>query len=126
MADLSGTRTWVPDSEVPRLYAEISKDFSAIHLDEELARREGLPGVILHGMHVLGQVVGILDRESGSASLTRVSVRFADVAVPDEPIEIQLHSDHTRVTFGGAQGGRVILRQGQASFARQPSDVDRC
>ena len=71
-------------------------------------------------MHVFGQVVGILDRESGSTPLTRVSVRFADVAVPDEPIEMRLHSDHTRVTFDGVQAGRVILRQGQASFAGHP------
>ena len=116
MADLSGTRSWVPDSEVPRRYAEISQDFSAIHLDEDLALREGLPGVILHGMHVFGQVVSILDRESGETSLVRARVRFVDVAVPDKPIDVSFVRDDDGVTFEGAQAGRTILASGRASF----------
>jgi acyl dehydratase len=116
MGDLSGTRSWLPDSEVPRRYAEVSKDFSAIHLDEEVARHEGLPGVILHGMHIFGQVVGILDREAGRTHLTRARMRFADVAVPGEPIDITLVPDENGVAFQGAQGGRIILTSGRASF----------
>jgi acyl dehydratase len=115
MGDLSGTRSWLPDSEVPRRYAEVSKDFSAIHL-------EGLPGVILHGMHIFGQVVGMLDREAGRTHLTRVRMRFADVAVPGEPIEIALVPDENGVAFQGAQDGHIIVTSGRASF-EEPSSV---
>ena len=37
-----------------RAYAEASGDFNAIHLDEEVARKAGLPGVIAHGMLTAG------------------------------------------------------------------------
>lgn len=116
MADLSGMQSWMPDPGVPRRYAEISHDSSAIHLDEELARREGLPGVILHGMYVFGQVVSILDRESGETSMVRVRVRFADVAVPGKAIDISFVRDEEGIAFEGAQAGRTILTSGRASF----------
>ncbi len=39
-----------------RAYAEASGDFNPIHLDEEVARRAGLPGIIAHGMWVAAQL----------------------------------------------------------------------
>lgn len=38
--------------EAPQLreYAEASGDFNSIHLDREVALKEGLPGIIAHGM----------------------------------------------------------------------------
>lgn len=109
----------MPEFDDPRRYAEISRDASAIHLDEGLARREGLPGVILHGMHVFGQVVSVLDRESGGMALSRVRVRFADVAVPGERIDVDLDGGDTGVTFEAVQSGRSILRAGWATYSRE-------
>ncbi|MDF1704923.1 MAG: MaoC/PaaZ C-terminal domain-containing protein [Aeromicrobium sp.] len=116
MPDLDGTWSWMPDAGDPRRYAEISHDASGIHLDDELARREGLPGVILHGMHVFGQVVSILDRESGGAPLSRVRVRFAGVAVPEATIDVTCADGGAGVTFTAQQRERQVLRAGWATF----------
>jgi acyl dehydratase len=37
-----------------KAYAEASGDFNPIHLDEEVAKKVGLPGVIAHGMLIAG------------------------------------------------------------------------
>lgn len=37
-----------------RAYAEASGDFNPIHLDEEVAKKVGLPGIIAHGMLIAG------------------------------------------------------------------------
>lgn len=37
-----------------RLYAEASGDNNPIHLDDEVAKKFGLPGIIAHGMLVAG------------------------------------------------------------------------
>ena len=39
-----------------RQYAEASGDFNAIHLDEEVAKKVGLPGIIAHGMLIAAQI----------------------------------------------------------------------
>lgn len=39
-----------------RIYADASGDYNPIHLDEEVAKKAGLPGVIAHGMFVAGLV----------------------------------------------------------------------
>lgn len=35
-----------------RVYAEASGDFNPIHLDEAVAKKMGLPGIIAHGMYI--------------------------------------------------------------------------
>lgn len=37
-----------------RAYADASGDFNPIHLDEEVAKKVGLPGIIAHGMLIAG------------------------------------------------------------------------
>jgi acyl dehydratase len=39
-----------------RAYADASGDFNPIHLDEEVAKKVGLPGIIAHGMFIAGLV----------------------------------------------------------------------
>ena len=38
------------DREQIKLYAQASGDFNPIHLEDDVARKAGLPGVIAHGM----------------------------------------------------------------------------
>lgn len=40
--------------EMLRAYAEASGDFNPIHLDDEVAKKVGLPGIIAHGMLIAG------------------------------------------------------------------------
>jgi acyl dehydratase len=43
-------------AEQLRAYAEASGDSNPIHLDEEVAKKVGLPGIIAHGMLIAGLV----------------------------------------------------------------------
>jgi acyl dehydratase len=108
---------WVPSPHDPARYAEVSQDASAIHLDDVVARQEGFPGVILHGMHVFGQVISHLDRHAPEGHRLRsVSVRFLDVSVPGKPIEVTFRSDDEELSFEGAQDSRPVLGGGQVAF----------
>jgi acyl dehydratase len=107
--------SWVPGGAVPAEYADISRDRSGIHLDEQLAREQGLPGVILHGMHVFGQVVSHLDRHSPPGTVLSVSCRFADVSVPGERIDVRFASRGSALEFTGEQAGRPVVTAGVAT-----------
>lgn len=118
MDDFMPDFSWRPSNADPARYADISHDYSGVHLDEDLARAEGLPGVILHGMHVLGHVVSHLDRHAESRRLTSITVRFLDVTLPEEDVEVHISTseDHGLV-FNAMQGGRQVLGDGSAIFS---------
>lgn len=101
-------------------YAPASGDPVPIHLDEQVARDAGLPGIIAHGFCVLAFAGwGLLrDLADGDASrLRRLAVRFAKPVLPgqdiwttvwDTPTGVGTHAFETRV------GDTVVLRDGLA------------
>lgn len=111
---------FVSDEQAVARYAEISGDHSGIHLDAELARAQGLPGVILHGMHVFGQVVSHIDRcAADGTALRSVRCRFSDVSLPDEPVSVDFTSQELGTwTFQGDQNGRAVVTDGRATISR--------
>ena len=104
-------------------YAGASGDFNPIHIDEEFARRVGLPGRILHGLWTMAQVARAQTQAGGGPhSLKRLSVQFRGMGVLEE--EIRVTSTVREVTDGVAlvdteaeQGGRRIIRRGEAEVA---------
>ncbi|HEX6332560.1 MAG TPA: MaoC/PaaZ C-terminal domain-containing protein [Actinomycetota bacterium] len=73
----------VPDAprlvtrEDVRAYAEASGDRNPLHLDDEVARAVGFPGIIAHGMFTTGHLVSTLVGWAGDhASIVRVRVQF--------------------------------------------------
>lgn len=64
-------------------YAEASGDLNPIHLDDEFARKVGLPGVIAHGMLQMA----LLARVAGEhGRLRRLSCRFAGMVRPGDTV----------------------------------------
>ncbi|WP_311209605.1 MULTISPECIES: MaoC/PaaZ C-terminal domain-containing protein [unclassified Aeromicrobium] len=119
MSDSIPDLHWRPSAADPEEYAKVSHDFSGVHLDDSLARAEGLPGVILHGMHVLGHVVSHLDRYAQPGRLTSVTVRFLDVTLPEEGVSVRMKpTDEHNVIFDAMQGDRQVLGEGLASFSK--------
>lgn len=60
-----------------RTYADASGDRNPLHVDDEVARAVGFPGVIAHGMFTMGHLVSALVRWAGDrASIARVRVQF--------------------------------------------------
>lgn len=100
-------------------YAAISGDDSRIHLDDDVARAQQLPGVILHGMHTFGQVVSHLDRHADQGTTLRsVSCRFTGVGMPDAEVAVRFESaEQQDLSFRGEQSGRTVIDRGSARFA---------
>ncbi len=80
--------TKVDDDQTHR-YAEASGDHNPIHLDENVAKMAGLPGIINHGMCTMaiatkGAVNGLAD--GNPERLKKVSVRFSKPVLPGQEL----------------------------------------
>lgn len=81
-----------------RAYAEASGDPNPIHLDDDIARKMGLPGVIAHGMLTAAfiaergrrfhgeRLAG--DGEAGEWKMSRFNVRFKAMTFPGDVISV--------------------------------------
>ena len=68
-------------------YAGASGDHNPIHLDDDFARKVGLPGVIAHGMLQMGLMATVAaDAAGGGTRLRRLSCRFAGMVVPGDTV----------------------------------------
>ena len=69
-------------------YAEASGDRNPIHLDDDVARSVGLPGVIAHGMLQMGILANVAVAAAGGdpRRVRRIGVRFAGMVEPGDEI----------------------------------------
>lgn len=79
--------------EMLKDYARVSGDPNPIHLDDEIAKQNGLPSVIAHGMLIAGFLVsraeGFLTEKLGSGfKFKRIQTRFKAMTFPGEAIQI--------------------------------------
>ncbi|MBT4512783.1 MAG: MaoC family dehydratase [Chloroflexi bacterium] len=72
------------------LYAEASKDFNPIHIDEEFARNTPLGGTIAHGMLILAYVSQMMISNFGQDWLVggKLNARFKAPARPGDTITV--------------------------------------
>jgi acyl dehydratase len=70
-----------------RAYAEASGDRNPLHLDEDVARAAGFPGVIAHGMFTMAHLASCVVRWSGDAgALRRLRAQFRAPVLMGEEI----------------------------------------
>ena len=68
-------------------YAEASGDINLIHLDDDFARKAGLPGLIAHGMLQMGIMATVAAEAAGGGErLRRLSCRFAGMVAPGDTV----------------------------------------
>lgn len=73
-----------------RAYAEASGDDNPVHLDDDAARRAGLPGVIAHGMLTMALLARALTAWAGDPDRVRMfGVRFSGVVSPGDRLTAQ-------------------------------------
>src|SRR5205823_13884902 len=104
-------------------YAGASGDFNPIHIDEDFARRVGLPGRILHGLWTMAQVARAhTEAAGGPEKLRRLSVQFRGIGRMGE--EVVVTGKVTGVSDGVAtvqseaeQAGQRIIRNGVAELS---------
>ncbi len=80
--------THVDDDQTFR-YRDASGDNMAIHVDEEVARSVGLPGIIVHGlctMAMAGAAVLHAVADDDPTRLLRLAVRFSEFVLPGEDL----------------------------------------
>ncbi len=74
----------------PIYYAAVSGDFNPLHLDPEVARLAGLPGVVLHGMCTLSWLAEACVRWlDDPGRLARISARFAKPVFPGDTLRLE-------------------------------------
>ena len=87
--DLPGLSKQVAQANI-NLYAEASKDFNPVHLNEEFARKNGMEGTIAHGMLILAYISEMMTASFGKSWITtgKLDVRFKAPARPGETINV--------------------------------------
>ncbi len=102
-------------------YSPASGDPMPIHLDEQVARDAGLPGIIAHGFCMLAFTSwGILQALGGedASRLKRLAVRFSKPVVPGQDIHTRAWSTGPNsYGFETTADGTVVLRDGLAEIA---------
>jgi len=122
--DESTKPTWVHEQALPeditRKYSEASGDFSAVHLDDEVARELGFPGIIVHGMCLLSVAVRpVLARalDDDVDKLKGIKVRFAAPVQPGETLRTEYTQADGRYGFTSFVGDRKVLGAGMVEVA---------
>jgi acyl dehydratase len=111
-----------PDKYLTVRYAGASGDFNPIHIDDEFARRVGLPGKILHGLWTMAQVARAQTEAAGGPhTLKRLSVTFRGMGVPESEIavtgSVKSVDDGVAIVHAVAeQDGRAIIRNAEAEL----------
>jgi acyl dehydratase len=102
-------------------YSPASGDPMPIHLDDQVARDAGLPGIIAHGFCVLAFTSwGILEALGGEdvSRLKRLAVRFSRPVLPGQDIRTRAwRTGPASYGFETCAGGTVVLRDGLAEVA---------
>lgn len=109
-----------PDPYVTIRYAGASGDFNPIHIDEEFAKRVGLPGRILHGLWTMAQVARAhTEAAGGPERLRRLSVQFRGMGQLGEEIVVsgavrEVRDGTAIVDSQAEQSGQRIIRNAEA------------
>lgn len=115
--DASVSQTF--DSDQTYRYAEASGDPMPIHLDDDLAKAMGLPGIIIHGLCTMAftSVAAIQHAcPDDPTRLSRLAVRFAKTLQPGQTITTNIWdaSDGTYAYETTSDDGAVVIKDGLA------------
>ncbi|AYF75082.1 dehydratase [Nocardia yunnanensis] len=113
------------DADQTYRYAPASGDPVPLHLDEQVAKDAGLPGIIAHGLCTMAMSSwGVLTQVAGSdvARLQRYAVRFSKLVFPGDDLETQIwkvgtENGVTTYAFRTVRGDDTVLGDGLAEIA---------
>ena len=114
------------DNDQTYRYSEASGDMVPIHLDEEIARSVGLPGIIIHGLCTMAFTSWAAIESLGGgdpARLKRLAVRFSKPVLPGQTITTRFWNCGApagAVAYAfetGNPDGDVVIKDGLAELA---------
>jgi acyl dehydratase len=105
-------------------YSPASGDPMPIHLDEEIARSAGLPGIIAHGLCTMAMTSWGVLSEVGSSDtkrLKRFAARFAKMVLPGDDLQTRMWKTGaangiTSYAFETARGEDLVITDGLAEI----------
>jgi acyl dehydratase len=112
------------DPDQTQRYSKASGDPMPIHLDDDIARQMGLPGIIVHGLCTMAFTSRAIVQTAcpdDPAALRRLAVRFAKIVQPSEKVTTSIWDAGT--TDDGARrlayetvsdNGNVAIKDGLA------------
>lgn len=106
-------------------YSPASGDPMPIHLDDEIARMSGLPGIINHGLCTMAFTswAALTEFADGDVErLKRLAVRFAKPVLPGQDIETRFRrseseSGTTTYAYETGVGDELVIKDGLAVIA---------
>ncbi|GAB2718760.1 MaoC/PaaZ C-terminal domain-containing protein [Nocardia thraciensis] len=112
------------DDDQTYRYAPASGDPVPLHLDEEVAKDAGLPGIIAHGLCTMAFASWAVLTEVGGSDVNRLkrfAVRFAKMVFPGDDLQTRIwkvKSDNgiTTYAFETMRGDDVVLSDGVAEI----------
>jgi acyl dehydratase len=125
-ADPVATVTQTLDTDQTYRYAEASGDHMPIHLDDDVAKSVGLPGIIIHGLCTMAftSVAAVQELCDGdSTKLRRLAVRFSRPVLPGQQITTQFWAagvadGHPVFGYETRNGdGDVVIKDGLVEIA---------
>jgi acyl dehydratase len=96
-----------------------------IHLDDDIAKSAGLPGIIAHGLCTMAMTSwGVLTEVGGSDTkrVKRFAVRFAKMVFPGDDLETRIwkadeQNGSLRYAFETVRGEDFVITDGLAEIA---------
>jgi MaoC like domain len=122
---LVGTYTVDVSGDQAFRYAGVSNDHTAHSLDDEAARREGLPGKIVQGMCTLSMCTGGIVKIAAGGDprqLRRLAARFSSPVFPYHPLIVEIfdagrtHDGGRVLAFEATQRGAMVIKHGRAEL----------
>jgi acyl dehydratase len=102
-------------------YSPASGDPMPIHLDDEIARMSGLPGIIAHGLCMMAFTSwAVLTEVAGgdTARLRRLAVRFAKPVLPSQDLSTSIwDAGSGSYAYETTVGDTVVIKDGLAEIA---------
>ena len=113
------------DADQTFRYAQASGDPMPVHLDEEVAKAAGLPGIIAHGLCTMAFASWALLTELADSDVNRLkrfAVRFSKMVLPGDDIETHIwrtgsSAGVTSFAFETVRGEDLVLTDGLAEIA---------
>jgi acyl dehydratase len=114
------------DEDQTHRYAEASGDHNPIHLDENVAKMAGLPGIINHGMCTMAIATkGAVDGLAGGdpTRVKRIAVRFSKPVLPGQELTTRFWREGGSgdvTTFGFETynpDGQAVIKNGRVDVA---------
>ncbi|MGW4245309.1 MaoC/PaaZ C-terminal domain-containing protein [Nocardia sp. NPDC004722] len=119
------TATAHVDADQTYRYSPASGDPVPLHLDEQVAKDAGLPGIIAHGLCTMAMSSwGVLNAVAGAdvARLQRYAVRFSKLVFPNDDLTTQIWKTGsangvTTYAFRTVRGDDTVLSDGLAEIS---------